>query len=293
MALPYKTIARIKRTLNETLEVAEKSQIILFHLNIATRRSSIWADREWTDPEETAKTIWEAAKEHAQAMGGPQRFQVNTYDLDDEPTDHPVRTCVFNVDQGFTNDSEALTSETPDQTGITVHLMRHNQELFRQHTAAVGALTHMLARTVEKQADQIDRLMADRMQTIVVMEDLMSRKHERELATRKAEQDMLNKKEMMEKIMSLAPVVVNKIAGKEIVRQKTSALEATVMAFMETIKPHHLDAFANSGLLDRQQLILLGTLLEQVTKTMITAEQKKEQLQTAEKAARNELESGT
>jgi hypothetical protein len=293
MALPYKTIARIKRTLNETLEVAEKSQIILFHLNIATRRSSIWADREWTDPEETAKTIWEAAKEHAQAMGGPQRFQVNTYDLDDDSTDHPVRTCVFNVDQGFTNDSEALSSETPDQTGLTVHLMRHNQELFRQHTAAVGALTHMLARTVEKQADQIDRLMADRMQTIVVMEDLMSRKHERELATRKAEQDMLNKKEMMEKIMSLAPVVVNKIAGKEIVRQKTSALEATVMAFMETIKPHHLDAFANSGLLDRQQLILLGTLLEQVTKTMITAEQKKEQLETAGKAARNELESGT
>jgi hypothetical protein len=168
-------------------------------------------------------------------------------------------------------------------------LMRFNNEMFRQHNAAIGALTHHLARTVEKQADQIDRMMGDRVSAMTAMEDLMSKKHERDIMAQRASADIDRKKELFDKVMQLLPIAVNKITGKEIVRQVHSPLEATVMAFMETIKPEHLDQLKNSGIFNQQQQLLFATILEQMVKTMVTSEQKAAQKEMAERAVNNEL----
>lgn len=291
MAIPHKTIARIKAMLVQTLETVEKSYIVLYHLNISTRRSSISSFKEWSDPDETAPQVWESAKEHAQSMGGPQRFQISSYDPQGA-TDEPIRTCTFVVDQGFTDANEQAGSEPPDAVGIVAQLMRYNNEIFRMHNAATGALTHHLANTVGKQTEQIDKLMSDRMNTIVIMEELMTRKHQREIETEQTKAEIARKDELFNKIMQLGPVAINKIAGQELVRQKNTELEAAVMTFMETVKPSTLDRLADAGILDKQQLILFSTILEQVTKTMVNSEEKKKQTEAGRAAARGES-SGT
>lgn len=288
MAIPHKTITRIKSMLVETQSLFDKSLLVLFHLNVANMRTSIWSLGDWFDPEETASRIWEAAKNNGEVMGGAQRFVVMSYATDAAGTSNePLRSCFFTIDGSFASDRDSHSSEPPTNEGLLAQLMRHNQEMFRQHNAAIGALTHQLARTVETQANQIEKLMKDRMETVVVMEDLLSRKHERDLSNKQAEAQIGRRKELFEKLMQIAPIALNKIMGKEIVRQHTSALEATVTAFMETIKPVHLDAIATSGIFNQQQLILFSTILEQMTKQMITVDEKKAQLEAADAAARN------
>ncbi len=288
MAIPYKTITRIKRMLTETLENAENTNLVLYHLNISQRRSSIWSTKSWGDPDEVSKEIWESAKSDAESKGGPQRYQLSSYDLDDRSGEHAVRTCTFTVDQGFQTDADPMGSMPPTPDGLMAQLMHFNNEMFRQHNAAIGALTHHLARTSEKQADQIDRLMSDRMQSLVIMEELFSKKHERDISAKSAEADIARKKELFDKVMQLGPVLLNKITGQELVRQKHSTLESSVIAFMETVKPSTLDQLVNTGVLDRQQLILFTTILEQVAKTMVPADQKAAQIAEGQAAARGD-----
>jgi len=286
MALPHKTITRITRTLQEV--EGQKTKLVCYHLNISMRKSSIWSSKnDWSDPSETAKDIWEAAQQTAQSLGGPQRFQLSIFDLDDVGSEEALRTCPFVVDSGLAQPGDSEVSEPPNNDGLMAQLMRFNNEMFRQHNAAIGALSHHLARTCENQAEQIERLMRDRMQSLVSIEELLSNKHARDLAARENEAAIERKKELFEKVMSLAPIVVNKITGKEMVRQVASPLEATVTAFMETIKPNQLDAIASSGIFNQQQQLLFATLLEQMTKHMISIEEKKQQQEAAAKAVSN------
>jgi len=283
------SIKRVTRFLIETLSRTEKTELVLFHINATYRKSSIWSESTWSTPEETAVTVFEAARQHTDALGGLQRFILNAYDRSDPEAqgDQPLGSVAFKVEPPMATDTEDAGSEPATGQGMLAMLMRHNQEMHRQSNHAMGTLTYHLAKTVEKQADQIDKLMADRIATIDVMEELMSQKHDRDLAARHTEAKIERDKSMFEKAMQLGPVVLNKLAGKELVRQKDTILESVVMEFMNTIKPGHLDRLADSGLLDRQQMILFTTMLEQVTKRMVALSDKAESSQSARSAAIN------
>ena len=286
MALPHKTIGRITRTLSEVM--GQKTKLVCYHLNVSLRKNSIWSSKnDWGNPEETAKDIWEAAQATAQALGGPQRFQLSVFDIEDVASEEALRTCPFTVDSGFAQPGDSEVSEPPTSEGITAQLMRYNNEIFRQHNAVVGALTHQLARTIGTQAEQIEHLMKDRMASMTAIEELLSNKHARDLATKENEAAIERKKELFEKVMQLAPIAINKLTGKEMVRQVTSPLEATVISFMETIKPADLDNIVKSGIFNQQQTLLFASILEQLTKQMVTVEEKKKASEVAAQAVSN------
>lgn len=270
-----------------------KLELILHHLSANYRKSAIWSDDAWAGTvDETASTIYEQAREHTASLGNVQRFVCNAYDRsEDSPTerDVPFHSVAFKIEpQNLANDSDSVSSEPATSEGLLGQLMRHNNELHRQSTHAMGTLTYHLARTVEKQSDQIEKLMADRIGTIEVMEELMSRKHDREISTQQTQAKISRDKELFEKIMQLGPVILNKLAGKEIVRQKDTILESVVVQFMDTIKPEHLDRIADSGVLDRQQMILFSTILEQVTKRMVALDERAKSQQIGIAAATNQ-----
>jgi hypothetical protein len=81
-------------------------------------------------------------------------------------------------------------------------------------------------------------------------------------------------KDLFDEIMQICPIILKKLAGKETVPQKI--LESAVVQFVNTLKPEHLNRIANSGALDRQQMILFSILLEQVTAAGKMTDQEKE-----------------
>jgi hypothetical protein len=109
------------------------------------------------------------------------------------------------------------------------------------------------------------------------MEALISKKHQRDLETKQIESEIKRKDEIFGKIITLLPVAINKLAGKEIVRQNDTAFEITSSEFLKTITGDRMDQIMQSGLFDKNQLTLLITMLEQLSKRMITAEEKSKQ----------------
>jgi hypothetical protein len=267
-------------------------EIVLLHLDVSARPAPIFIEKwDGNSPpiEEFSVRIWEQAKDHCSVMGGAQRFRVVATDIQkdkDQVAEGPFLGKSFTVESGFQLSARGEeVSEPPNMVGLLAQLMRHNQEMTRLVTVSTGALTSHLARTVENQNSQIEILLRDKVDTISVMEELYSRKDEREMAKQKQAAEIENRKLMWGKILELAPIAINKLTGQELIRQRHSSLESTVMTFIETINPQKLETIANSGIFSERQMVLFGTILEQVMKTMVTPDQKAEMEKTAHSAS--------
>jgi hypothetical protein len=286
----------IETFLQQSLQFASKMEVVVEHLDVTGRGSSIhrvrW-DGNNPDIDEVKTKIWEAADHHASVMGTVQKYRVKAYDLDDnsQRSDIPISTTSIKVEPTMLAPSDGADTfyEPPTHTGVLAMFMRHNQEMMRLTIASTGALTSHLARTVEVLSEKNEVLMNERVRAIETMEELMSRKDEREIEKQKATAEIENKKLIWGKILELAPIAINKLAGQELVRQRHSGLESTVMTFIETINPQKLDMIAKSGIFSERQMVLFGTILEQVMKTMVTPEQKAEIQATADKASVGDL----
>lgn len=292
MPTPGANQRTIIQFLEAALQLASKLEIIIEHIDGTGRAISIHRAR-WDGAmppiEEFRTSLWEAASHHASVLGGPQKFRIKAYDLDESGarSDVPIHLGAFVCEPASLAplDPDAVMSEPATMQGLLAALMRHNQETHRLMIASTGALTSHLARTVENLSAQNERLMAEKVQQIVVMEQLMSHKDERELERMKTQAEIERKKEMWDKIAQLAPIAINKLAGQELIRQKHSELEATMMAFIETFNGTQLDQISKSGIFSERQMVLFGTVMEQVMRSMVTAKEKQEMATTAHKAS--------
>ncbi len=282
--------------LERTLTLASTFIVVIDHMDSFGRPSHINTSRwDGNNPplEEFRNQLWDSAYAHASAIGGTQRFTLKAFEIPDKESERrgaqeaPINNATISVEGMATGDGEP--SEPATQTGLLAQLMRHNQEMMRLTIAATGALTSHLARTVESLSAKNEILMNERVHTIEVMEELYSRKDERDMQKQRVAAEIENKRMMWGKIMELAPIAINKIAGAPLMRQSHSELESTVMTFIETINPQKLDNIAKSGIFSERQMVLFGTILEQVMKTMVTPEQKAQTNSVAEKAMVGDL----
>jgi hypothetical protein len=137
----------------------------------------------------------------------------------------------------------------------------------------VGATTHHLAQTVQRQSEQIESLVAARTMDAEAREELLSRKHDREIEMHRIEGKAKRDEQIFSSVMSYLPVAINHLAGKELVRQKDTELELVAMELATQFTMPQLDRLRDSGFLNPQQLVLMATMLEKVTRRMNTMEQ--------------------
>jgi hypothetical protein len=278
------SISTVKKTKQWLEDMAARSNerplLVLYHLNIHGRKTQLWEDdseEEWKDPENLAIKIVDEARNHAQNTPGAQKYNLSAYGHEDLDRIHPLKVHFLSLDASVAGEGDYAGSEPPTPDGLLAQLMRHNQEMHRQNNSVLGVLTSHMAKTIEMQQVQIERLMADRLSTVTTMEELMSRKHEREQEVHEKEASRRRKDETWKGVMQLLPVAVNKLAGKEIVRQSDTLLEMTAMEFVQTLVGSKFDLLQNSGALDRNQLILLQTLIDQTSKRLVSIDERQKQ----------------
>ncbi len=134
------------------------------------------------------------------------------------------------------------------------NLMHENQELRRER------------RDMERERFQFAR---DR-------EDFLSQKLDRELASKMAEAEIDNRRQMKERILTLAQLAYNKVKGTEMIRMAQTPFEVASYHALQTLSPK-LDALVDSGTLTPQDKLTVSTWLEVAMKSlMVTPEQKAE-----------------
>lgn len=279
------TVKRIAKFLEAIMARDEEASLVLFHVNVSGRRTTVWRENKWHSASDTATTIYEECRNNATGSGQTQRYQLMAFDAADIERHEALSSLSLAVapDMASAGDDNA-SSEPASNDGLLAMLMRHNSDLHRQSSGTFGILFQYLTGMVEKLQGQNERLTSERMGQAEAMESLMSRKHERDMQTKQLESEMKRKDDMFAKIMSLAPVAINKLAGRELVHQKDSTLELVATEFMSTLSGPKLDAIMASGMFEKNQLALLLTMLEQVSKRMISSDKKEEGKEASQKA---------
>ena len=214
------------------------------------------SDRERTDElvDIIRDDLTDAAEHDATGFGGVQTYIVQAvFEGESKPVGRfPIRASGDSEDEGETMGSEPATT-----TGMLTQMMRHNEAIMRTHNLGLSAVVQQLSRYVERQGEQIDKLLDDRLATVNLIEDLHSRRHERELELAREQRHAETAREAVNKIGSLVPHVVNKLAGKKAL----PAPAATTMALKElftTMTQEQLEGMRN--VLTQEQLMLILSL---------------------------------
>ena len=282
-------VKKIRRFLENCLQIEDEVDLTLYSVNVAGRKSPVWkSSRKWTI-DDVVPLLAECSQEAANGNGSTTRFALLAYACHDEERAAGILNMSWALSPSNAGDEDDAYSEPATDQGLLAQLMRHNSDLHRQSTGTWGMMFSYLTNIIDKQSRQIDDMSTQKMQNAAAVEELVSKKHERdlEMEDRKAKQKRTD--ELMGKVTSLLPVMVNKLAGKELVRQNDTLLEMTSTEFVGSLKPSQLDALLEAGVLDKHQLILISTMLEQANKRMIAAEDRADGSEKAQKAATNGL----
>jgi len=204
------------------------------------------------------------AHDDAEAMGGHHRYVVYAYY---KGQNKPLGRCVFSVDAGSDEDDESnsLSGTEPATTkGLMAQMMRHNEAMMRSTVMVSQSLMNTMRAAMEQAQSHNEKLMADKMQTFDLIEQLQSRRQERELAARQAEFSEKIKEEAFQKMMLLAPSVANRIMGKKMLPEPTTPMEETLKGLAASFTQEQMEQLANSGLLKPEQLIAVLNLFQGV-----------------------------
>jgi len=282
------SVRKLSRFITAIIEMPDVEELVLFHLNINQRRVVVARHHEWEVPDDIASTIFEEARNVSSAYPGPQSFILGAYKKEDKEYASAIATTGFRVDPQPTIDgADASGSEPPTEVGLVAQLMRHVENKERTMNSMFGGVVSYLVKDNERKGDQIETLLKYRTDQIEVVESLHTKKHERDMEQKQIEAKVERNKELFDRILTYFPVVVNHLAGKELVRQKDSELELVAMELARTLTMPQLDRIKDSGIFQPQQLLLVGTMLEKVVKRMKTEEEMKAESKSAQTIAKS------
>lgn len=200
--------------------------------------------------------IEQASFDDAEGLGGLQKYKLLAYFSRESV---PRRFSFRMTGSHDEDEDETGLSEPATKQGHLGQMMRHNEALMRITMLSASQNMGIMSKTISTQATQIDKLLTDRQEYFETMEDLKSKRHERDLMTQEVEQRTLLQKEMLDSAKLLLPAVANRLAGKKILNEK-DPMAMGLKALVESLNSEQLQGMMST--LSPQQQILLAEFIQ-------------------------------
>jgi hypothetical protein len=246
-------------------------KLVLKHININSKQNEIalfdlramraGAENQDAFFDSLVNEIETRAHDDAEGLGGTQRYCVFAHCKN---ADKPVSRFTFRMeagDQDGDDDGEAM-SEPPTKTGMVGQLMRHTEAIMRTSVVSTNHTISMLQRTIDRQAEQIEKLLSEKFRNLETMEDLISRRDERKLAAADQVFKHQLQGETFKRLMMLAPVVVNRMAGKTLI-PGANPMNQMLANFAGSLKTEQMEQMAQ--ILTPEQMITVIEVIKSVT----------------------------
>jgi CheY-like chemotaxis protein len=219
-----------------------------------------------------ASDILERAQSDADGMGGLQRYVLIPYEKGVAKGTGRLAFRLSGQDEDFDGGEG---EEAPTHTGQVKQLMRHNEALARINTQGFAALLGSLERRVARQDDLIEHLITKQMDAFEVIERARSEENERDIRLLEATGKEKRTDLLFEKIQTLLPVLINRIAGKRVMDSE----DPTVMMIRSVAEGLSPEQFQRIGtILKPEQAIAFYEVVRAVNPRQLTevAESSKE-----------------
>lgn len=199
-----------------------------------------------------------AADQDAEGLGESQKYCVLAFrgEPGQERSSGRFSFRVTVVDDG---ESEFVTSEPATLKGLLTQQMRHTEAMMRLTVQSIGQVQAMHQRTIEEQYQQLREYSAKHLDTLHLVEGLQQRSHERQLEVQREESRSEMAREAIEKLMLLAPALINRALGQKALPEKISPEVASLQAFFSTLTEDQWSSILAT--LTPEQQITIGTVL--------------------------------
>lgn len=200
------------------------------------------------------------AQSDANGLGGVQRYELQILVGEKKLSARfPFR---------LRGEDESLDDVSGDESatakGLMTQLMRHSEQQQRTMISGIGAMTQLMARTIDRQEETIEKLLAERERDRERIEAAKSGEHQRELELMDAHRKEQREEMMLGKINTLFPLLVNKLSGKDVM---TSQEKSVLAGFVDSLTEEQFHKIT-SALSPEQQILLFSALKELKTKAL-------------------------
>lgn len=202
--------------------------------------------------------IAEAAQSDANDLkSGVQTYAIYAYFTLDKS--YSVRK-IFRVSAEEEMERDAMPTEQPTEKGLVAQTMRHLEAVMRHSTISSSMQLQTMQRENARLSEMNERFSQQQIDFLVLMQDLMNDATKRRLDERREEAGLAMKAEAIEKLSALAPVIINRIAGKPILPEPDKSF-MLMSALLENLSDDQQQQLM--GLLtDSQKMVLAETLTE-------------------------------
>lgn len=196
----------------------------------------------------------------AKAFGGLQRFGVFIYHTDSEHHTGRYGVTVL-ADPIEDENGDFANSEPANQKGFLAQAMRHVEVRHQQsHNVEVHA-SGVLERQINTANARIEYLEKERTEMIKRYEEAESLKHEREMRQKEFEAKEVRMKQVMDLLMMLGPTIVNRMAGKKLLPEKTDPRVEMLRSFMASLDDKQIEQLQT--VFRKEQFIVLADVWNQ------------------------------
>lgn len=160
------------------------------------------------------------------------------------------------------------SSEPATLAGALAQAMRHLEARERTMTMAMGLILNDTSKRIEALTRENDELREHRLETLETVEKLLSMQQERDLEAKKAEAKIAMLGDVAKDAKLLAPAIVNRLAGKEIIPANATGANPRDVAIQRLKESLTLEQQAKiAETLDDTQKIALMELFQSTSNT--------------------------
>lgn len=212
------------------------------------------------------RKIADAAQGDADDLkSGVQLYALYTY-YENDRTYAPRK--VFRVTHSDVEiERDVKPSEPATETGLVSQTMRHLEVVLRNQTIAAGQQIASQQAALDRATTMNEKLMENQLSIMVLAQDMLDNTHGRRLREKESEANLAMKESAMASLAPLLPVIVNRLAGSQILPEENKSL-MLMAGLLENMKPEQQAAIL-SALSDSQRAVLaeiISTYEQQKTK---------------------------
>lgn len=146
-------------------------------------------------------------------------------------------------------------SEPPTEKGLVSQAMRHAEMFVKTMTVSQSYMTGSLQKENQRLAEMNEKFAQQQVDFMVLLQDTMDTSHKRRLDEKTAEVTLAMRQSVIEKLESLAPVIINRIAGQTVIPTHDPAFnlmgslleslsEKQQLDFLNSLEPNQKPMFA-------------------------------------------------
>lgn len=251
MSAPENVVSWASRMLMRVRPEGRLSRVVVRHSGAGGGRSASVAEIDVEHGVATAEglgaAIYKAARDDADGLGGMvQRYAVvGFFGASAEPAPDRLVLRVHNDEDGPGAPSGGFDSEGATPSGLMSQLMRHNEALMRVVVGSIPQIVSHHQASLNQAHERIAQLEARELRTRELNEELSDRKHARELEAREQDRREQRDKALLNKLETVLPIVVSKLAGGGAgpprLTASRSPVETMMLTLFETMKDEEFE----------------------------------------------------